>query len=216
MSEQTEPAQEQSLLSKGRMEALSDGVIAIAITLLVLDVAIRPPGSPAQQFFGGWPSYLAYLVSFVTIGATWIGHHAICDRLRGVDSIFLRLNLLFLLFVAFLPFPTRLVAEALDKSTSWQRMAVVVYGLTLLAIRLLMTSLAGYARREHLRNSRPDDPDATDAHQKFRYVVGAYGITILLAIVVPEVAIILYFAIALFLVIPIRTVFAGSSRRRPS
>jgi uncharacterized membrane protein len=68
-------------LGKGRMEAFSDGVLAIAITLLVLDVAIRPPGSPLHQFLRGWPSYLAYLVSFLTIGGSlttvspilWIG-----------------------------------------------------------------------------------------------------------------------------------------------
>ena len=95
-------------LSKGRMEAFSDGVFAIAVTLLVLDVAIRPPGSPTEQLFRGWPSYLAYLVSFLTIGAAWIGHHALTDRMNGVDPLFLRLNLLFLLVVSFLPFPLAL------------------------------------------------------------------------------------------------------------
>ena len=102
-------------LGKGRMEAFSDGVLAIAITLLVLDVAIRPPGSPVHQFLRGWPSYLAYLVSFLTIGGAWIAHHGLTDSLDRVDRIFLRLNLLFLLAVAFLPFPTR------RSRTPWRR-----------------------------------------------------------------------------------------------
>ena len=75
-------------LGKGRMEAFSDGVLAIAITLLVLDVAIRPPGSPLKQFLRGWPSYLAYLVSFLTIGGVWIIHHGLTDGLDRVDQIF--------------------------------------------------------------------------------------------------------------------------------
>jgi TMEM175 potassium channel family protein len=77
-------------------------------------------------------------------------HHGLTDGLDRVDSIFLRLNLLFLLAIAFLPFPTRLMVEGLERSTSWQRLAVVVYGLTLLLIRLLFAALGTYARREAL------------------------------------------------------------------
>jgi uncharacterized membrane protein len=198
------------------MEAFSDGVLAIAITLLVLDVAIRPPGSPPEQFFRGWPSYLGYLVSFLTIGAAWIAHHALTDSLEGVDRIFLRLNLLFLLAVSLLPFPTRLVAEALDKTTDWQRTSAVVYGITLLVIRLLLSALSGYARREHLRLPGPDEPDAQEARKKFRYVVTAYVITIGLAFLIPAAAIGLYFAIAVFQIAPLRAigraVFGRSSR----
>jgi len=87
------------------MEGFSDGVLAFAITLLVVDIAVRPPGSPSQEFFHAWPSYLAYLVSFFTIGGAWIAHHGLTDELDRIDQIFLRLNLLFLLAIAFLPFP---------------------------------------------------------------------------------------------------------------
>ena len=138
------------------MEAFSDGVLAIAITLLVLDLALRPPGSPLEQFLRDWPSYLVYLVSFLTIGAAWIAHNSLTDDLDHVDRIFLRLNLLFLLSVSFLPFPTRIVGDALEKGTSWQRVAVTVFGLTVLATRLLFAAMAAYARREHLR--RPVHP----------------------------------------------------------
>ena len=83
------------------MEAFSDGVLAIAITLLVLDIAVHPPGTPLEQVLHAWPAYVAYVVSFLTIGAAWLAHTALTDRLAQSDSIFLRLNLLFLLVVAF-------------------------------------------------------------------------------------------------------------------
>ncbi len=206
MADDEEAAQSRVTLGKGRMEAFSDGVLAIAITLLVLDLAIRPPGSPTEQFLRGWPSYLAYLVSFLTIGAAWVAHHGLTDGLDRVDRIFLRLNLLFLLVVSFLPFPTRLVAEAIDKSTDWQRMAAVVYGVTLLLIRLVFTALSAYVRRAHLRGPGVEDPDLTEARSKFRFAVGGYVITILLSFLVPIVAIGLYFAISVFLMVPFRVV----------
>ena len=95
-------------------------------------------------------------------------------------------------------------------------MAAVVYGLTLLVIRLLGSALTGYARREHLREVGPDEPDAQEAHKKFRYVVVAYVVTIVIALIVPIVAIILYFAIAIFLVVPFRAVASALLRGRRS
>jgi len=193
-------------LGKGRMQAFSDGVPAIAITLLVLDLAVRPPGSPFHEFVAAWPGYLAYLISFLTIGAAWIAHHSFTGRLDRVDSVLLRLNLLFLLFVSFLPFPTRLVAEALEKDTGWERPGAVVYGMTLLVIRLLFSLMSAYAGREHLYREGVDDPDFDEAHRKFRAVVIGYVVTILRSLLAPVVAIALYFAIAVFLVVPFRTV----------
>ena len=136
-------------LDKGRMAAFSDGVFAIAITLLVLDLAVHPPGSPLEQVLHAWPGYLAYLVSFLTIGGGWLAHTAMTDRLARADPNFLRLNLLVLLVVAFVPFPTRLVTEALRQPRG-QPVAVTFYGVTLLAIRVLGAGMDEYARSEHL------------------------------------------------------------------
>src|SRR5919201_5345407 len=98
-----------------RMEAFSDGVFAIAITLLVLEISV--PASAFDDLWRGiakqWPSYLAYVTSFLTIGGLWLVHHAIFRRMRFADPTVLRTNLVLLLMVAFLPFPTRLVAETL-------------------------------------------------------------------------------------------------------
>ena len=195
------------------MEAFSDGVIAIAITLLVLDLAVRPPGSPWEQLRQAWASLLAYVVSFLTIGAAWIAHNALTDLLDRADVLFLRLNLLFLLFVAFLPFPTRLVADGLyEHETGAERVAVVVYGLTLLAIRLSFFVLESYTRREHLLIAGADDADLRDERKKFVYVAIGYIITIVLGILVPLAAVVIYFALTIFLVIPFRAlgeVFSG-------
>jgi uncharacterized membrane protein len=205
-----------SRLTKGRMEALSDGVMAFAMTLLVVDLALRPPGSPLHQFLAAWPAYLAYLVSFLTIGSGWIAHNALTDGLEQVDRIFLRLNLLFLLFVAFLPFPTRLVGDALRHGTDAERVAAVVYGLSLLAIRLLYFALAAYSRARHLRKPDAEDADMRESGKKFRLVVAGYVATILLGLLVPTVAIVSYLAIALFLFVPFRAVMRELSGRRSS
>jgi uncharacterized membrane protein len=189
------------------MEGFSDGVMGFAITLLVVDIALQPPGSPSQELFHAWPSYLAYLVSFFTIGAAWIAHHGLTDTLDRVDSIFLRLNLLFLLVIAFLPFPTRLLVQELNKGTSWQRLAVVVYGITVALIRLVFAALSAYVRRRHLRKTGVEDPDLQEARKKFYYAVAAYVLTILIGLFTPKLAIFLYFAIAIFLFVPFRTVF---------
>jgi uncharacterized membrane protein len=202
-------------MSKGRMEAFSDGVFAIAITLLVLDLALRPPGSALHQFLEGWPSYLAYVVSFLTIGAAWIDHNALTDRLGRVDRMFLRINLLFLLFVVFLPFPTRLVSRSLHENLAPEEVATVVYGITLLLIQLLFRALEAYSRRERLRLAEDDDADLRDERRKFRYVVVGYVVTIGLAVVLPAVSVALYCAIAVYLVVPFQAVGQLIAGRQP-
>ncbi len=190
-------------LSKGRMEGFSDGVFGFAITLLVLDIALHPPGTPLQQVLHAWPAYLAYVVSFLTIGGAWLLHTGLTDQLARADSVFLRLNLLLLLVVVFLPFPTGLVAEKLH-NTSGEKVYVTMYGLTLLAIRLLGFALDAYARREHLYSSHQDDEEVHRDRRKLLPVIIGYVIAILIGLLSPVVAVALYFGIAVFLVVPFR------------
>jgi TMEM175 potassium channel family protein len=134
----------------GRLEAFSDGVFAIAITLLVLELSV--PEDDFDDLLAGildqWPSYLAYLTSFLTIGGVWLVHHAIVRRMRYADTWFVRVNLLLLLAVSFLPFPTKLVAEAIA-STSAERVAVLFYGATLFVISAIVAAMGRYvAARE--------------------------------------------------------------------
>jgi uncharacterized membrane protein len=191
-------------LSKTRLEAFSDGVFSIATTLLVLDIALHPPGSPLKQVLEAWPYYLAYLVSFLTIGGAWLAHTALTDRLARADAVFLRLNLLVLLGVGFLPFPTRLVAEALHDFNG-ERVFVTMYGLTLLAIRIFGFALDEYAKREHLFNSEPDEVSEQSGRSNLAVLV-VYVAAILIGLAAPPVAVAFYFGIAIYLVVPFREI----------
>src|SRR5215211_1586279 len=105
-------------MSPGRLEAFSDGVFAIAITLLVLDIHVptpQPGANLADELGAQWPSYAAYVVSFLTIGIIWINHHAMFRRAREVDHGIMTLNLLLLLCVGVLPFTTALMAAYLKE-----------------------------------------------------------------------------------------------------
>src|SRR5438034_8335941 len=139
----------------GRLEAFSDGVFAIAVTLLILDLGVS--ATAGRDLLGAirglWPSYLAYVASFSTIGAAWLGHNAITEYLERADAAFVRLNLLLLLVVSFLPFPTRLVAEFIRQDSA-ERVAVTFYGIVLLLSTILLLVLWRYAVRAKL--VRPD------------------------------------------------------------
>ena len=203
------------VLDKGRMEGFSDGVFGFAATLLVLDLAVRPPGTPLEQVLRGWPGYLAYLVSFLTIGAAWLLHTAMTDRLSGTDQLFLRLNLLLLLAVVFLPFPTGLIADALrDDDMNSERVYVTMYGLTLLTISLLGSGLDAYARREHLYAVKAGEELRSPRRKSLRGVI-AYAIAILIGLALPILAVAIYFGIAVYLVVPFREA-APVLRRRHS
>ena len=135
--------------STGRTEAFSDGVFAIAITLLVLE--IRVPESSFAHMWSGiahqWPSYLAYVTSFLTIGGIWMVHHGIFRRLQYANRELMLTNLLLLMAVAFLPFPTKLMAEAIH-DTGAARAAAIFYGGALLVISLLVRLMWATAVRD--------------------------------------------------------------------
>jgi len=210
------------------MEGFSDGVFGFAATLLVLDLALRPPGTPLQQLLHAWPGYLAYVVSFLTIGGAWLLHTALTDQLARADSLFLRLNLLVLLVVVFLSFPTGLVADALRQDDiSAERVYVTLYGLTLLAIRLIGFALDAYARYAHLYSPKAEGEELQSTQRKFLPLVIGYVIAILIGLALPVAAVALYFGLAVYLVVPFRrphgccaggTALASDRvcRRRPS
>ena len=146
------------------------------------------------------PAYLGYVISFLTIGAAWLGHSAMTDRLVRADSLLLRINLL-LLVIAFLPFPTNLVAEGIH-DTNGERVFVTFYGLTLLSIRLLGFALDAYARREHLYSTEHADEELQTNRRTSVPVVISYVVAILVGLAMPTLAVVLYFALAVFIVVP--------------
>jgi uncharacterized membrane protein len=132
---------------KGRVEIFSDGVFAIAITLLVLDITVAPSDYDhlRHALAHEWPAYLGYVTSFLTVGSVWIAHHSLFSRLRFIDPVLLRLNLLLLMTAAFLPFPTSVLAQALHHGGTAERTAVVFYGAAALLIELLLRAAEQYA-----------------------------------------------------------------------
>jgi uncharacterized membrane protein len=185
------------------MEGFSDGVFGFAATLLGIDIVLHPPGTALHQVLHAWPAYLAYVVSFLTIGVGWLAHSAMTDRLSHADPILLRLNLLVLMVVVLLPFPTRLIAQSLH-NTSGERVFVTLYGLTLLAIRLLGAGMDAYAEHEHLYSTRKTDDELRIDRRKRLPVVTAYVIVILIGLAFPELAVVLYLAIAVYAIVPFR------------
>ena len=119
-------------MDSGRVEAFSDGVFAIAITLLVLDLRVSGEGPLFHQLLAAWPHYFAYVVSFLTIGIMWMNHHTILAHVKRVDRPLLVLNLLLLMGIVAIPFPTQLVAGHLRGSGGTA--ATVTYGLVMIVI----------------------------------------------------------------------------------
>jgi uncharacterized membrane protein len=143
--------------SSRRLEAFSDGVFAIAITLLVLDLAVPPregtrEGGLASALGHQWPSYFAYLVSFLVIGIIWVNHHAVFDRVRLIDRPVMFVNLALLLVVSAIPFPTHLLAEYLTAGSD-SHVAAAVYSATMflmgMAFALLWLTVTRDARLLH-------------------------------------------------------------------
>ena len=205
----TEPADRRRRFSlrTSRMEALSDGIFAIASTLLVLDLAVPAASSDVgHSLLHQWPTYLAYLVSFATIGNAWLNHSVITEYLERADAILLRLNLVLLFFVSVLPFPTHMLAEYLSNSSA-ERIAVTVYGLNLLAIGAFTSLTWHYAVAEHLvrRDNSEDDVRAISA--KLDPSLASYAVAIGIGLLWPKVTVVLYLVIALFVIIPFRAVF---------
>ena len=136
-------------MDTNRLEAFSDGVFAIAITLLVLEIKVPPPSTAlGAELLNLWPSYLAYVVSFLVIGAIWINHHAMFKHIVRVDGMLLLLNVLHLMLIAFLPFPTAVFAEAFHRGTD-EPVAAAFYGGILTVIGIFVNVMWRYATHEY-------------------------------------------------------------------
>lgn len=198
-----------------RMEAFSDGIFAIAATLLVLDLVIPAVTSKdvGHKLAEQWPTYVAYLVSFATIGNAWLNHSVITEYLDRADAILLRLNLALLFFVSVLPFPTHMLAEYLSNEAD-ERIAVTVYGLNLLAISGFIAIVWHYALWQRLVTKDNSEADVRALTTKLDPSLASYAVVIGIGLWRPGVAVVLYFVIALFMIIPFRTVLRELRRRR--
>jgi len=144
-------------------------------------------------------------VSFATIGQAWLGHSVITEYLDRADSILLRLNLVLLFFVSVLPYPTHMLAEYFSSDNA-ERIAVTVYGLDLLAINGFISVLWHYAVAEHLVRRDNSEADVRSLTSKLDPSLVSYTNVIGIGLLQPKVAVALYLAIALFVIIPFRAV----------
>jgi uncharacterized membrane protein len=201
------PPRRPGLRRTARLEAFSDGVFAIAITLLVLDLAVPATQDSVRDLLDAvgdeWPGYLGYIVSFATIGALWLGHNAITDYLDRADTTLLRLNLLLLLFVSLLPFPTRLVSEFITATDRAERVAVTFYGLTLLIAGSLLSVLWRYALHARLLRPDADDDEITLLTNRLTPGLAGYAVLLVVGLFAPVVAVMGYLAIAVFFLLPL-------------
>jgi uncharacterized membrane protein len=206
-----QPTQSRRGLPLARLEAFSDGVFAIAITLLVLEITVPLVADTdlLRALAEEWPSYLGYVISFLTIGWVWIGHAAITSHMKRADSLFVRLNLLLLLVVAFLPFPTRLMADYFGESEP-ERVAVVFYGVVLLAIAALVSILWRYAlgAKELLRADVTDD-ELTELRSKTTPGLILLLLSTGVGFVFPTIGALCFLAVSAFLVIPFREILGA-------
>lgn len=200
-------------MTTGRAEAFSDGVFAIAITLLVLNIHVPHPGSEeglARALASQWPSYAAYATSFMTIGIIWINHHVMFRRLKIVDHGILMWNLLLLMCVGILPFTTALMAAYL-KQGAGESLAAVVYSGSLLMMTLVFAGTNRHVlfRKAALLAAHVDDE--TRRLTLKRGISGAlpYLLATGLALVSPYLTLAICGAVAVFYALPFASASGG-------
>jgi uncharacterized membrane protein len=191
-------------LRTSRIETFSDGVFAIAITLLALD--LRAPGDtrhlgdylPAQ-----WPSYIAYVISFLLIGLVWANHHTMFDQIVRGDRVLLFINTLLLMSVACLPFVTRVLAESL-RSGAGRSTAVFTYGMVLVVGGVFFNGVWLWARRGH--RLLTEELTSTEARRlAYRFAAGPllYAVAAVLGLAAPLLALGVYAGLILFYWLPL-------------
>jgi uncharacterized membrane protein len=188
----------------GRLVAFSDGVFAITITLLILE--IRPPEDDERLLHGLlalWPSYLAYAVTFLFIGQVWANHHVMFDHIRAADRTMLLLNTLLLMVVAFLPFATSVLAGALRRGHD-QRTAGVFYGIAFTLTALTFNAVWQYARRRRLLSEALDAAGATAIGRRFRLALAWLAAGALLGAALPILGVAVIVAFNAYYWLPIR------------
>lgn len=195
-------------MSVGRLEAFSDGVLAVVITILILDIKVpnvtADRGHLAYALGQMWPTYLAYLLSFLVVGIIWLNHHATVNLLAYTDHAVQVLNLLLLLPISALPWATSLLAEyARDGTAGDERVAVLVYG----GISSLMTVAFNLLWRYLLRHPelhKPHvSPELLEVRNK-RYNLGlpAYPIATAVGLLSPILFLVLMIGLALLYLLP--------------
>jgi uncharacterized membrane protein len=194
----TQPVQD---AETSRLEAFSDGVFAIAITLLVLELRV-PDGKASlwHRLTQQWPSFAAYVTSFFIIGIMWVNHHSMFRNIIRTDRVLLFLNLFLLLWTSLLPFPTRLVADHLGDGGSDAAVAEAVYSANLTFAAIAFSLIWIRAVRGGRLLAEPIGSARVEWRSIGRFSIGTffYAATIGIAFASPGIALALQFALALY------------------
>ena len=201
-------------MTTNRLEAFSDGVFAIAITLLVLELNVPAGEHLWHQLKDEWPSFAAFFVSFWVIGIIWVNHHAVLDHLARADRGVLYLNLLLLFTVVFIPFPTALLAEHL-KSGADEKVAAIVYSGAFLAMSLAYGFLWTYiTNRKQLLGVELTDDQVRHISRRFQIGTPFYAVQLAFAFINPAVVLVINAALAVYyMVAGMRSPVADADRR---
>jgi uncharacterized membrane protein len=179
-------------MTKARLEAFSDGVLAIVITLLVIEIQppeLEPGQSLADGLWDQWPSYLAYLLAFAQIGVIWLNHHRLFQQVLVVDGPLLLLNLNLLMWIALIPFPTHLVAEFLLDGGERAETAVATFSACLLLTAISFTALyAWITHDDRILGMLPPRRVVRTARIRFALGLGAYSVALAVSFVAPWLA----------------------------
>lgn len=188
-------------MPKNRLEAFADGIFAFAATLLILNLTVTGSGHLGTQLLQIWVGYVAYAISFTTIGIIWMNHHLVMHQIARTDRPFLVLNVLFLMVIAFIPFPTRLLALYIN-SPDDGKAAALAYGITLTLTALLFNALWRYAAQRR-RLIREDADQRTVTGISRSYIPGPilYFVATVVALINPIASAVLFAAIAVFYVL---------------
>jgi len=187
-------------MDKGRAEAFSDGVLAVAITLLALDLHVEATGhgTLVHQLGQAWPSFVAYVVSFFVIGVIWVNHHAMFALIDQVDRVLLFENLVLLMFVVTLPFTTSTLADFIPEGGSNARWAVLLYGVSNVGMAFAFTAMLSRMIHHGLL-VRPVPPDVGNrAIRRFGLGTIAYPVVTALGLIWPPFMLIGIGALAVY------------------
>ncbi len=189
-------------MGKGRLEAFSDGVLAVAITLLVLDLKVDTGSkeSLAHLLAKGWPSFAAYVVSFFTIGVIWVNHHAIFSLAQRVDRVVIFDNLMLLLFVTTIPFTTSTLASYLRAGIADSRLAVVLYGASMEGMAISYTLILWHLIKRGLLIRPVSAADGRRAVRRFSLGTLTYPVVTLVGLLSPVAALTLFAVLTAFYV----------------
>ena len=182
-----------------RLEAFSDGVFAIAITLLVLEIRLPSGGEGGllAQLVSLWPTYLAYMVSFITIGIMWANHEALMKDIKRADRPFVLLNLLLLMVITFLNFPTVIMAEYLQ--TADANIAAMFFSGTLLVIALLYHAIWGYVvAHDDLFSAKVDRAFLQKVTSQYKYGPLTYVAAVVIAFFSPVLSLLICLGLAVY------------------